>query len=90
MLWCKNHICQESQIQIGSTSLANLILTPAPAKIKMDTWKPDATNIMQLLQDFNNEESDVSKLLFVILQGFKLRWGTNSYSFDKYYWLQKF
>ena len=68
MLWRKNHICRESQIQIGSTSLANLILTPAPAKIKMDTWKPDATNIMQLFQDFNNEEFDVSKLLFDILQ----------------------
>ena len=70
MLWCKHHIHahQESQIQIGSTSLANLILTPALAKIKMDTWKPDATNIMQLFQDFNNEEFDVSKLLFDILQ----------------------
>jgi len=76
-------MCQESQIQIGSTSLANLILTPALAKIKMDTWKPDATNIMQLFQDFNNEESDVSKILFVILQGFKLRCGTNSSSFNK-------
>ena len=56
----------------------------------MDTWKPDATNIMQLFQDFNNEEFDVSKLLFVILQGFKLRCGTNSSSFNKYYLLQKF
>ena len=66
MLWCKNHTCHESQIQIGSAFLANLILTPAPAEKKMDTWKQDATNIMQLFQDFNNEEFDVSKLLFVI------------------------
>ena len=31
-------MCRESQIQIGSTSLANLILTPAPAETQMDTW----------------------------------------------------
>ena len=61
-----------------STSLANLILTPALAETQMDTWKQDTTNITQLFHDFNNEEFDVSKLLFVILQGFKLHWGTNS------------
>ena len=77
------YTCRESQIQIGSTSPANLILTPAPAETQMDTWKPDITNIMQLFQDFNNEEFDVSELLFVILQGFKLCCGTNSSSFNK-------
>ena len=38
--------------QLGSTSQVDLDLTPA--EIQMDTWKPDATNSVQLFQDFDN------------------------------------
>ena len=62
MLWCKNRVSD----QLGRTYLGNLILTSA--EIQMDTLKPDATNIMQLFQDFDNEGFDVSKLLFDISQ----------------------
>ena len=37
----------------GSTSLVDLILSPA--EIQMDTWKPNVQNIMQQFQDFDNE-----------------------------------
>ena len=56
---------------IGSTSLADLILTPAERQ--MDTWKPDSTKSIQLFQDFDNEGFDVSKLFFDILQNSKLQ-----------------
>ena len=39
-----------------------------PVEIQMDTWKPDATNITQLFQDFDNDCFDVYKLVFDILQ----------------------
>ena len=47
--------------QLGSTSLADLILSPA--EIQMNNWKPDVTNIMQQFQDFDNEGFNVSKIL---------------------------
>ena len=57
--------------QLGSISLTDLILSPA--EIQMDTWKPDANNIMQQFRDFDNEGFDVSKCLFDVLQNSKLR-----------------
>ena len=57
--------------QLGSSSLAGLILSPA--EIQMNNWKPDTTNIMQQFQDFDNEGFDVSKILFDIVQNSKLR-----------------
>ena len=36
--------------QLGSTSLADLILSQA--EIQMTTWKPDSTKIMRQFQDF--------------------------------------
>ena len=56
--------------QLGSTSLVDLILSPA--EVQMSNWKPDATNIMQKFQDFDNEGFDVSKILFDIVQNSKL------------------
>ena len=61
----ESHMLRVSDL-IGSTSLADLILTPAERQ--MDTQKPDSTKIIQLFQDFDNEGFDVSKLLFDILQ----------------------
>ena len=57
--------------QLGSTSLADLILSQA--ELQMTTWKPDSTKIMQQFQDFDNEGFDVSKILFDIVQNSKLR-----------------
>ena len=53
MLWCKNRVSD----QLGRTYVGNLILTPI--EIQIDTLKPDATNNMQLFQDFDNEGFDV-------------------------------
>ena len=68
MLWCKNRVSD----QLERTYLGNLILTPT--EIQMDTLKPDATNNMQLFQDFDNEGFDVSKLLFDISQWKPKHW----------------
>ena len=68
MLWCKNRVSD----QLGRTYVGNLILTPT--EIQGDTLKPDATNNMQLFQDFDNEGFDVSKLLFDISQGKPKHW----------------
>ena len=57
--------------QLGSTSLADLILSQA--ELQMTTWKPDSTKNMQQFQDFDNEGFDVSKILFDIVQNSKLR-----------------
>ena len=68
MLWCKNRVSD----QLGRAYLGNLIFTPA--EIQMDTLKPDATNNMQLFQDFDNEGFDVLKLLFDISQWKPKHW----------------
>ena len=70
----ESHMPRVSDL-IGSSSLADLILTPAEKQ--MDTWKPNSTKIIQLFQDFDNEGFDVSKLFFDILQNSKLRYMQN-------------
>ena len=44
----------------GSTSLVDLILSPA--EIQMDTWKPNVQNVIQQFQDFDNEGYAYQKL----------------------------
>ena len=56
---------------LGSSSLVDLILSRA--ENQMDTWKPDATKIMQEFQDFDNEGFDVTKCFFDVVQNSKLR-----------------
>ena len=60
--------------QLESFSLTDLILSPA--EIQMNTWKPEASKIMQQLQDYDNEGFDVSKCLFDIVLNTKIRFIT--------------
>ena len=54
-----------------SISLMDLILSPA--KIQMDTWKPNVLNIMQQFQDFDNEGYDIKNCPFNIVQNSKMQ-----------------
>ena len=45
--------------QLESSFLADFILSPA--EIQMNSWKLDATKIMQQFQDYDNEGFNVAK-----------------------------
>ena len=62
--------------QLGSTSLNDLILSPAESQ--MNIWKPDAKNIMQQFQEYDNEGYNISRCLFDVVQSSKLRFMTCS------------
>ena len=66
----QNSLLPRVSDQLGSTCLADLILSPA--EIQMNNWKPDATKIMQQFQDYDNEGFGVSKILFAVVQNSKL------------------
>ena len=62
--------------QLGSTSLNDLILSPAESQ--MNIWKPDAKNIIQQFQEYDNEGYNISRCLFDVVQSSKLRFMTCS------------
>ena len=62
--------------QLGSTSLNDLILSPAEEQ--MNNWKPDAKNIMQQFQEYNNDGYDITRCLGDVVQSSKLRFITCS------------
>ena len=57
--------------QLGSTSLNDLILSPAEEQ--MTIWKPDANKIMQQFQEYNNDGYDITRCLGDVVQSSKLR-----------------
>ena len=62
---------------LGSSSLVYLILSKA--EIKMNSWKHNATKIMQEFQDYDNESIDVCKCFFDIEQNI---WGITESAFQ--------
>ena len=60
--------------RIGSTSLDDLVLSIA--ETQMTSWNPDSKGIMQQFQEYDNEDYNISRCLFDVVQNSKLRFMT--------------
>ena len=63
----------------GSTSLVDLILSPA--EIQMDNWKPNVQSVMHQFQEVDNEGYDINNVFFDVVQNSKLRFNQNKQVF---------